>query len=128
MRMLAARVIRTPFFSQGCAFFFQAEDGIRDIGVTGVQTCALPIWKNDQADATVDGIASETPHASEIRRAAHVRHGNVSEALHQPTVNRNFKMRFEFPATNTLWNRAIEREWIENIDMVRHEGNGLRLI
>src|SRR3712207_8750498 len=25
-------------------FFFQAEDGIRDIDVTGVQTCALPIW------------------------------------------------------------------------------------
>src|SRR5438445_10293266 len=25
------------------SFFFQAEDGIRDIGVTGVQTCALPI-------------------------------------------------------------------------------------
>ena len=25
-------------------FFFQAEDGIRDIGVTGVQTCALPIY------------------------------------------------------------------------------------
>ena len=24
-------------------FFFQAEDGIRGIGVTGVQTCALPI-------------------------------------------------------------------------------------
>src|SRR3712207_7212458 len=26
-------------------FFFQAEDGIRDIGVTGVQTCALPIFR-----------------------------------------------------------------------------------
>src|SRR2546430_3159933 len=26
-------------------FFFQAEDGIRDLTVTGVQTCALPIWK-----------------------------------------------------------------------------------
>src|SRR2546425_9691850 len=25
-------------------FFFQAEDGIRDKLVTGVQTCALPIW------------------------------------------------------------------------------------
>src|SRR2546430_7556810 len=25
------------------AFFFQAEDGIRDLTVTGVQTCALPI-------------------------------------------------------------------------------------
>src|SRR3712207_8964371 len=34
-----------------CFFFFQAEDGIRDIGVTGVQTCAssdllpLSFWK-----------------------------------------------------------------------------------
>src|SRR5439155_2438676 len=26
-------------------FFFQAEDGIRDGHVTGVQTCALPIWR-----------------------------------------------------------------------------------
>src|SRR2546429_5932115 len=46
-------------------FFFQAEDGIRDVAVTGVQTCALPIlsakarlrrgtfdleWKNSGAD------------------------------------------------------------------------------
>src|SRR5437667_4051464 len=28
-------------------FFFQAEDGIRDRDVTGVQTCALPIWFTD---------------------------------------------------------------------------------
>src|SRR5207244_6034166 len=28
----------------GVFFFFQAEDGIRDDLVTGVQTCALPIW------------------------------------------------------------------------------------
>src|SRR5256885_7978277 len=27
-----------------CFFFFQAEDGIRDYKVTGVQTCALPIF------------------------------------------------------------------------------------
>src|SRR5688572_31267056 len=26
-------------------FFFQAEDGIRDLTVTGVQTCALPIYE-----------------------------------------------------------------------------------
>ena len=31
------------FFFLFC-FFFQAEDGIRDHCVTGVQTCALPIW------------------------------------------------------------------------------------
>src|SRR2546429_6795411 len=27
-------------------FFFQAEDGIRDVAVTGVQTCALPIFED----------------------------------------------------------------------------------
>src|SRR2546429_5791472 len=27
-------------------FFFQAEDGIRDVAVTGVQTCALPISRS----------------------------------------------------------------------------------
>src|SRR2546422_791224 len=30
---------------RGLVFFFQAEDGIRDVAVTGVQTCALPICK-----------------------------------------------------------------------------------
>src|SRR2546429_5376725 len=34
---------RTISTSDIC-FFFQAEDGIRDVAVTGVQTCALPIW------------------------------------------------------------------------------------
>src|SRR6266446_9522161 len=37
-----------PHFSTGpvsdAGFFFQAEDGIRCYKVTGVQTCALPIW------------------------------------------------------------------------------------
>src|SRR2546426_5962556 len=34
------------FFSIFC-FFFQAEDGIRDYKVTGVQTCALPICERE---------------------------------------------------------------------------------
>src|SRR5215217_5218494 len=34
-------------------FFFQAEDGIRDIGVTGVQTCALPISLLDRLNFLV---------------------------------------------------------------------------
>src|SRR6266498_5587416 len=33
------------------AFFFQAEDGIRDADVTGVQTCALPISAEIDADS-----------------------------------------------------------------------------
>src|SRR3712207_7059546 len=38
----------------GCFVFFQAEDGIRDIGVTGVQTCALPIWTDGLATITLE--------------------------------------------------------------------------
>src|SRR5947209_17670164 len=37
-------------------FFFQAEDGIRDIGVTGVQTCALPISLQQNAASLFDTI------------------------------------------------------------------------
>src|SRR5205809_3295230 len=34
-------------------FFFQAEDGIRDVAVTGVQTCALPISEGSRPTASV---------------------------------------------------------------------------
>src|SRR5437763_712189 len=43
MNPWAVVVIRLPAIQQ-IAFFFQAEDGIRDTSVTGVQTCALPIY------------------------------------------------------------------------------------
>src|SRR5258707_4208319 len=46
-------------------FFFQAEDGIRDIGVTGVQTCALPICPHAGAWA----CAGKAQGALPIRRA-----------------------------------------------------------
>src|SRR5690625_7080705 len=39
------------YLCSSCYFFyFQAEDGIRDGHVTGVQTCALPIWSDDLPD------------------------------------------------------------------------------
>src|SRR5690606_41194231 len=45
--------------------FFQAEDGIRDFHVTGVQTCALPIclapWTRAMADDAVPFDASTVP-------------------------------------------------------------------
>src|SRR2546430_10959258 len=47
-------------------FFFQAEDGIRDLTVTGVQTCALPIFSNISTTHVVasmvcfrDGVADK---------------------------------------------------------------------
>src|SRR3712207_7181880 len=39
-------------------FFFQAEDGIRDIGVTGVQTCALPILAAGGGGAVGSGFVA----------------------------------------------------------------------
>src|SRR5699024_12051400 len=36
-------------------FFFQAEDGIRDRNVTGVQTCALPILMRDSIPGSQEG-------------------------------------------------------------------------
>src|SRR3712207_6872947 len=44
-------------------FFFQAEDGIRDIGVTGVQTCALPISgvRNGVRGSRVDRVRRAEP-------------------------------------------------------------------
>src|SRR5438046_4708490 len=50
-------------------FFFQAEDGIRDWSVTGVQTCALPIyiWVPLALDP------------QKLQRAAYERHAVVSE-------------------------------------------------
>ena len=55
-------------------FFFQAEDGIRDIGVTGVQTCALPILKaskklrlqksNTQEQSMIKLLTSKVPSLS----------------------------------------------------------------
>src|SRR3712207_3208853 len=41
-------------------FFFQAEDGIRDIGVTGVQTCALPIYDRERRYPSVYVIQGYT--------------------------------------------------------------------
>src|SRR5690625_6606436 len=38
-------------------FFFQAEDGIRYGHVTGVQTCALPIWTPQTSDQAADGYS-----------------------------------------------------------------------
>src|SRR5215216_7708022 len=58
-------------------FFFQAEDGIRDALVTGVQTCALPIFSGWTSTPSEDDSASDTsstevgrpvPRRSEERR------------------------------------------------------------
>src|SRR5215813_14239859 len=51
-------------------FFFQAEDGIRDADVTGVQTCALPIYRAQGArEPPGDGQAGGAGVTRTPRRA-----------------------------------------------------------
>src|SRR5437763_4536840 len=45
-------------------FFFQAEDGIRATSVTGVQTCALPISRDDHATRASEHQATEAARAA----------------------------------------------------------------
>src|SRR5436309_468500 len=66
-----ARSLNSRFKSLD-TFFFQAEDGIRGFHVTGVQTCALPIWIGHERgsvlslhqSATARGTPTPTPRGS----------------------------------------------------------------
>src|SRR3712207_7153772 len=68
--MLSRTIFYFYFF-----FFFQAEDGIRDIGVTGVQTCALPILDGRGRPGALpgDGGADRLGRAAGGRRHVPVR-------------------------------------------------------
>src|SRR3712207_7697366 len=61
-------------------FFFQAEDGIRDIGVTGVQTCALPIF----IAAVADHPITATPGTAHALRPAMLAHQREALGVVQP--------------------------------------------
>src|SRR2546430_9614455 len=54
-------------------FFFQAEDGIRDLTVTGVQTCALPIFRRRAGRWRPDSeaVALRAPRPGHPRSAEH---------------------------------------------------------
>src|SRR5205823_12029327 len=75
-------------------FFFQAEDGIRDKLVTGVQTCALPISEDTAAIAieaaaapgnvTVDAAGPESYSFDELVRLVGSAVGHRRSLVHAP--------------------------------------------
>src|SRR3712207_5675137 len=100
-------------------FFFQAEDGIRDIGVTGVQTCALPILVEFEdnrgyrvAPVSLANLAEVTHLRCELECLA-LRHamavgdvnweGDIVRALHR--LNRIVRNRSN-PETLAEWERT----------------------
>src|SRR5256884_607666 len=74
-------------------FFFQAEDGIRDVAVTGVQTCALPIsfalpivWRRGLVAG--DLLRQRLDFASRPRHGPATRAGGAIRDRSQPLENR----------------------------------------
>src|SRR5690554_8184627 len=66
------------------SFFFQAEDGIRDADVTGVQTCALPIWADwPTISAARLAILASSLAVSRIRTGAS---GATTVVMSRPSV------------------------------------------
>src|SRR5690606_40297171 len=79
-----------------CSFFFQAEDGIRDFHVTGVQTCALPICR----------LLS----AVQRRRRRENARGLVDEAAREPEVRRRIEEVLQRRGHRAEPGRAAEKE------------------
>src|SRR5256886_12865088 len=68
-------------------FFFQAEDGIRDLTVTGVQTCALPISSNGLRGRILGlGLVHRSsPRGKRRRTRAHKRRSSSRAHTAMPT-------------------------------------------
>src|SRR2546430_3593449 len=67
-------------------FFFQAEDGIRDLTVTGVQTCALPI------------LSSGRPAGVQVPVAPVVEVGSTGDVLEDPLQSAPAAVPLDLPA------------------------------
>src|SRR5690625_5514607 len=73
-------------------FFFQAEDGIRDGHVTGVQTCALPICKG-RLDFQLIYIASGNGRFHINNKTHHVSNGQI--VIYTPNEPQHYQYRSE---------------------------------
>src|SRR2546430_5483682 len=67
----------------GSFFFFQAEDGIRDLTVTGVQTCALPISRAIREHQYVQGVRKSPARPRQSRLRIHKSYGRLIVRLRE---------------------------------------------
>src|SRR2546429_4758641 len=62
-------------------FFFQAEDGIRDVAVTGVQTCALPIFRHSGRTSRDEPYGAVEEDSFLARKPRYPRSHDLPDAL-----------------------------------------------
>src|SRR5256884_3195673 len=87
-------------------FFFQAEDGIRDVAVTGVQTCALPI-------SGLSGMPDSGHRSSATTRAS------CASSSARPT-SRTMRARPAISLADSIFQTASMTRWVSGIDTTIH--------
>src|SRR5256885_5352214 len=80
-------------------FFFQAEDGIRDYKVTGVQTCALPIWVESRSGGRLRHPPPPPPRQGQVMKTLLVAF----------PVQTNRSGEFKIPSPLVSFHRSEER-------------------
>src|SRR5207237_3833858 len=87
-------------------FFFQAEDGIRDSSVTGVQTCALPIYgrpiggllragmRHDWLEGEIGRLAAQPPEPRVVSAAIALQHVLMSVRSEERRVGKECRSRW----------------------------------
>src|SRR5260221_4431201 len=92
-------------------FFFQAEDGIRDHCVTGVQTCALPILSVEAAIQAVAGITGFLVYVDYQKNLRYISPSQASSAPFSVSDQPNFINSFPGAITDFMVddNSAINR-------------------
>src|SRR5690606_40694534 len=91
--------VRLGLFEHICACYFQADDGIRDFHVTGVQTCALPIWPSGARDPA----RSTRGRAAPARRSAPPRRTGTGTASWPPRRSEERRVGKECGAPWSAW-------------------------
>src|SRR6476661_1405460 len=94
-------------------FFFQAEDGIRDSSVTGVQTCALPIFGRRRVARAAGVERRQRPADDLVRRVAKDRSGAGVPAQHGA-----FGIEDEHGAVRQVLDKALQQ--LSPVDVATH--------
>src|SRR2546430_10256516 len=92
-------------------FFFQAEDGIRDLTVTGVQTCALPISQVQQLRAQLHqqelSIIQKAKQQEELQKQIRVLQARIESS---PGVQQEFQaLTRDYQTALTFYNDLLKR-------------------
>src|SRR5699024_11422761 len=100
-------------------FFFQAEDGIRDRNVTGVQTCALPIFGRG-----LEALFDESPQVQETEEITEISLDEIRPNPYQPRKtfdNKSLKELSESDRKSVVFQPIIIRKSVNGYEIIAGE-------